>query len=331
MERVKSESLTTTESGARTRVTVNPIQRRQFLRQTATGIAAAACWSAAPTVLGADPLGLPIGVQLYAVKDELHENFFGTLKRVAIIGYKEVETYEFGDKSASEWRQAFDGLGMRCPSAHCIQIDDTEDKLKRTMDFCGELGVKYAICASPRLKDPARLHAAGSSGAAIHDLMTLDDWKWNAEQLNRIGETAKKSGLQLGYHNHNGEFAEYGGVVAYDELVRLTDPKLVTFEMDCGWVAAAGADPVKYLQKYPRRIQLLHIKDQRAGNKPTTGKGAGPTTEVGRGTIDWKGLFTAAKQADVKHYFVEQEPPYNEMPPLDALRVSYNFLHDLKV
>jgi sugar phosphate isomerase/epimerase len=329
MERIKVESLTKTE--AKTQAAANPIQRRQFLKQTATGIAAVAFWTAGATPLEADPLGLPIGVQLYAVKDELHENFFATLKQVALIGYKEVETYEFGDKSASEWRQAFDRLGMHCPSAHCIQMDDAEDKLKRTIDFCAELGVQYAICASPRLKDPSRLHAAGGSGAAIHDLMTLDDWKWNAERLNQIGAITKKSALQLGYHNHNWEFTDFDGVRAYDELMRLTDPKLVTFEMDCGWVAAAGHQPVRYLQKYPSRIQLLHIKDQKAGYKGTTGKDPGPTTEVGHGTIDWKRLFTAAKQADVKHYFVEQEPPYNEMPPLDALRVSYNFLHDLKV
>jgi sugar phosphate isomerase/epimerase len=307
------------------------ILRRQFLQSSATGIAGAACWATGAASLHADPLGLPIGVQLYTVADELEKNFFSALKRLAIIGYKEVETAGFLGKQASELRQTFARLGLHCPSTHCVKTDQSESELKSTIEFCKELGVAYMICASPSLHDPKRLKTASKPAASTDNLMTLDDWKWNAERLNQIGELTKSAGIQLGYHNHNLEFTDYGGAVAYDELLRLTDPALVTFEMDCGWVVAAGRDPVAYLEKYPDRIQLLHVKDEKPGYKPSTGKDAGPTTEVGRGKIDWKRLFTAAKKATLKHYFVEQEPPFDEMPPFDALRVSYSFLHDLKV
>ena len=301
------------------------------METTAAGVAGAAYLSSGVPGLRADPLGLPIGVQLYTVGDELKENFFSTLKRIAIIGYKEVEMAGFLDKKAAELRQAFEQLGLRCPSAHCVQTDQSEDKLKSTIEFCKEVGIDYMICASPSLRDPKRLKSASGAGALIDDVMTLDDWKWNAERFNQIGELTKKSGIQFGYHNHNAEFTEYGGAPVYDELIRLTDPELVAFEMDCGWVVAAGHDPVEYLEKYPRRIQMLHVKDEKAGYKASTGKDAGPTTEVGRGKIDWKRVFSAAKGANLKHYFVEQEPPFEEMPPFEALRASYDYLHDLKV
>ena len=305
------------------------VARRRFLQSAAVGFAGAACLAGGASQLFADPLGLPIGVQLYTVKDELAKNFFVTLKRLALIGYKEVETAGFLDKTASEWRQTLDRLDLRCPSAHCVKTYQSDDEIKRTGDFCKGLGAEYIICAQPGLRNPKRRESAGKPGGSIDDLMTLDDWKWNAERLNQIGELTKKAGIQLGYHNHNLEFTKYGDVVAYDELIRLTDSALVTFEMDCGWVVVAGHDPCKYLDRFPGRIQMLHVKDQKSGYKASTGKDGAPTTEIGRGSVDWQRLFTAAKKARVRHYFVEQEPPFDEMPPFDALKVSYAYLHDL--
>ena len=310
---------------------MKPILRREFLQTTAAAVAGAAYLASGAGDLIADPLGLPIGVQLYTVKDELVKNFYGTLKRIAIIGYKEVEMAGFLDRKAHDLRHTFKALGLRCPSAHCVRPDQSNDEIQATADYCKVLGVEYMICAQPALRDPKRLHPEGKPEVALDVAVTLDDWKWNAERLNKIGELTRKSGIQFGYHNHNLEFTDYGGTLAYDELLRLTDPNLVAFEMDCGWMVVAGHDPVKYLEKYPERIQLLHIKDEKAGYKPTTGNDGSPTTEIGRGEVDWKRVFTAAKQARVKHYFVEQEPPFTEMPPLDALRVSYDYLHALTV
>jgi sugar phosphate isomerase/epimerase len=314
---------------------MNTILRREFLRTAARGAAGAVAGSAlfgcaAESAL-ADPLGLPIGVQLYTVEAELKKSFFGTLKRIAIIGYREVETAGFFDHNADEWRHTLGELQLRCPSAHCVKLEQADDEILRTADFCKELGVECMVCASPNLRDAARRADAAKPGASLDAMMTLDDWHWTAERLNQIGALLAKSGMRFGYHNHNREFTSYGGVIAFDELLRLTDPKLVAFEMDCGWVVAAGYDPVKYLEKFPQRIQMLHVKDQKSGFKASTGKDAGPTTEIGRGAVDWKRVFTAAKFASVRHYFVEQEPPFSEMPALDALRVSYEYLHQLSV
>ena len=130
---------------------------------------------------------------------------------------------------------------------------------------------------------------------AMLSAFTLDDYKWSAEQFNKVGEQVKKDGLQLGYHNHNFEFKKFeGGVTGYDEFLRLTDPDLVKLEMDCGWVTVAGHDPVAYLHKFPDRYKLLHIKDFKKGFTPTsqlgeTGQGAPVPTELGRAASNTAG------------------------------------------
>src|ERR1700722_17185271 len=104
---------------------------------------------------------------------------------------------------------------------------------------------------------------------------TLDDGRWTAEEFNRIGEKVKAAGMTLGYHNHDQEWESENGVIFYDELLRLTDPKLVCLEMDCGGVVAAGRNPVDYLSKTPARFPLLHVKDMVKGENgrlPSTGR-----------------------------------------------------------
>jgi len=127
-----------------------------------------------------------------------------------------------------------------------------------------------------------------------------------------------------------------GGVTGYDEFLRLTDPDLVRLELDCGWVTVAGHDPVDYLTKFPARYQLLHIKDFKKGFAPTqklaeTGEGTPVPTELGRGSIDYSRIFAAAKKAQIRSIFVEQEPPFKEMPALEAIKVDYEYLHNLHV
>jgi sugar phosphate isomerase/epimerase len=157
--------------------------------------------------------------------------------------------------------------------------------------------------------------------------ITLDDWKWNAEQLNKIGAAAKQAGLRCGYHNHNMEFRSYDGVVAYDELLRLTDPQLVTMEMDIAWVVTAGVDPVKYLKKHDDRISLLHVKDVVKDLRVTADRLQAQTTEVGSGKVDWKRLFKAMESKRIAHYFVEQEN--FERLPLESVKISFDYLRGL--
>jgi sugar phosphate isomerase/epimerase len=109
------------------------------------------------------------------------------------------------------------------------------------------------------------------------------------------------------------------------------DPNLVQFEMDCFWVTHAGQDPVTFLKKHPGRFPLLHIKDLKAGNPPATefDPRMGLFTEVGKGTIDWKRIFAAAPQGGMKHFYVEQD--FCEVPPLESVKISYEYLHKLTV
>jgi sugar phosphate isomerase/epimerase len=163
--------------------------------------------------------------------------------------------------------------------------------------------------------------------------MTLDDYKRSADACNALGEEARKRGLQYAYHNHNLEFKKFGDVTAYDMLLRSTDPELVKMELDCGWVAAAGYDPIIYLNKYPNRYRLLHIKAFKSAAPSVTlsGPHKPEPTELGRGGIDYTPVFKAAKKTEVEQYYVEQEPPFTEMPAMEAIKIDYDFLHKLQV
>jgi len=295
-------------------------RRRDFLK---SGMAVAATAALSPSLLSARPFGQPVGIQLYTVKDELTKNFDGTLKKVAAIGYKEVEAAGFYNKSASEFRKAVEGAGMTIPSAH-YSLQELLEGFDAKLAFAHELGLKYIICSFPFVANPGRFHAE-KYYEEISRGITLDDWKWNFDQFNRLGEKSKKAGFQFGYHNHNLEFRTLNGVLVYDEMLRSTDPALVKMEMDIGWVAGAGHDPVVYLEKFPQRYELLHVKDIKPGPPTTEGEGNG-STELGSGTIDWKKVMAAVKKASVKHYFVEQEDPFADHPVMDAIKIDYEFL-----
>jgi sugar phosphate isomerase/epimerase len=154
--------------------------------------------------------------------------------------------------------------------------------------------------------------------------MSLDEAKRTAELANRIGEGAHRAGLQFTYHNHNFEFADQGGgAIGYDVLLKETDPKLVKFQIDCGWMIFAGHDPLEYFKKYSQRFPMIHVKDflPRASGD-TDMRGA----ELGHGTVDYKPIFAAGAKAGLQHYFVEQEGPFARMSPVEAAQVDYDYL-----
>jgi sugar phosphate isomerase/epimerase len=294
--------------------------RREFLKASA---ALAAATVVSPAWLSARPLGRPVGIQLYTVKDELAKDFDGTLKKIAAIGYQEVEAAGFYNRSAAEFRKSIERAGLTIPSAH-YSLQDLLEGFDDKLAFAHELGLQYIICSFPFVANPGRFHAEKFYEEISHGI-TLDDWKWNFDQFNRLAQKTKKAGITFGYHNHNMEFRKLSGVLVYDELLRLTDPTLVKMEMDIGWVAGAGYDPAGYLEKYPERYELFHVKDINRGAPTTEGEGAG-STELGHGTIDWKKIFAAAKKAPVKHYFVEQEEPFRNYPVMQAIKIDYEFL-----
>lgn len=275
----------------------------------ASGAAAAVACVGAERLSGA-PLKLPIGLQLYSVRELLPKDFAGTLAKVKADGYTEVEAAGYFDKPAAEFRKAMDVAGLRCVSTH-HPMHLLKPQLDQLIEYGHALGLDYIVCPSAMHRDPT---AKGP--------LTLDDWRWTAGELNKIGEKVNAAGMSFGYHNHTPEFGTEGGVVFYDELLKLTDPKLVFFEMDCGWVVAAGRNPVDYLGKTPERFPLLHVKDMaREAN------GKFHSTVMGRGVVDYKPILRAA--TGLKHYFVEQEE--FDMDVIEALRLDAEYMRKFDV
>ena len=284
--------------------------RRSFLK-TSGAVAAGACVGAQR--MAAKPVGLPIGLQLYSVRNQLPKDFEGTLRQLGAMGYREVEAAGYYDKTAADFGNAMEKAGLKCISTH-HPLNVLRPQLDQLIEYAQALGLEYMICSSPGgvHRDPT---------VKTGDL-TLDDWRWVAGEFNRIGAKIKAAGMTFGYHNHGPEFASENGVVFYDELMRLTDPKVVVFELDCGWIAAAGHSPVKYLSKSPERFPLLHIKDMVKG-----ANGQYHSTELGRGVVDYRPIFQAA--TGLKHYFIEQEE--FEGDAMAALRVDADYMKKLDI
>src|SRR6202045_326341 len=315
---------------------IKTTSRRAFVKAAASGLAAS--FLEIPS-MNASPLNLPIGLQLYTVGDEMDTDPAGTLRAVAAAGYTQVELSPLTKTPAKDLKKALDDAGLKNPSGHYL-LPDFLRNLQEKIDYAHQFGQEFMVVAVPWVPDPSRFKPdpqLGQMGLFIEIIkgLTLDDWKWNAEQFNKFGEQIKKTGLQLAYHNHNFEWKSFGGVTGYDEFVRLTDSELVKLELDCGWATVAGQDPGAYLAKYPERYSLLHIKDFRKGFTARTtllGKDSGAPvgTELGRGAIDYRRIFTAARKARIRALFVEQEPPFTDMPAFEAIKVDYEYMKNLK-
>jgi sugar phosphate isomerase/epimerase len=287
------------------------MKRRDFIRSAALGIGAASLGASLPKDLLADPYGMPIGIQLYTVRDQMAKDAPGTLKQIAAIGYKEVEIDGFYAQTPRELRQLLGSLGLSAPSGH-YSLKQFESGLEKHIEDAKGAGLKYMVNAF--LQPDER-----------------NEYKRLIGVFNRAGELTAKAGIQFCYHNHNFEFQKYGRTTAYDFLLQNLDPKLVKMEMDVFWLIHAGQDPVAYLEKYPGRFPLLHIKDLAPGHPPTQTLDAkmGIFMEVGRGVIDWRRIFKAAPQGGLRHFFVEQD--LCERPPLESAKISYEYLKNLKV
>ena len=281
-------------------VSPDVFSRRGFLLKSALG-------AGALSVLHGTPLGLPIGCQTYPVREMLGKDFDGTLKELAAIGYKTIEMcsppgYEksgFGSLmgiKASELKKRIHAAGLGCESCH-YQFSEMKDSLDERMAFAKELGLKQMIVSTFALPRTA----------------TMADWVRAAGELNKIGEKTKKSGLQTGFHNHAFEFNKLDGVLIYDKLLSELDADLVKMQFQVS-VISQGYEAATYFEKYPGRFCSIHLQDW------SKEKGM---VAIGQGAVDWKKLFSTAKKAGVKNYYVEVN--------LDLMKASYPYLRDLKV
>jgi sugar phosphate isomerase/epimerase len=304
--------------------------RRRFLKLAAQCGVAGLIAHAAARRAEALPLGRA-GIQLYAVKDALLADPARTLKAIRTIGFREVEAAGYANLSVSEFRQLLSDAGLSCPSAH-LQFD--MENLGAAFEQAHTLGAHYAVSGSLRATlAVTEKHASESAGTQTPTGMGVEEAKRTAEIANQIGAAAKPAGLQYAYHNHDFEFADQGaGVIGYDILLKETDPKLVKFEIDCGWMVLGGRDPRDYFARYPKRVPMIHVKDF----LPTaTATGAAnesvahPGAELGHGMIDYRPILAVAEKSGLKHYFAEQEGPFERMSELQAARQAYDYLRAL--
>jgi sugar phosphate isomerase/epimerase len=297
---------------------MRPVTRRSFIG----GAAAIAAVSSAKFSFG-NPLGLAPGIQLYSVRQQMAKDFEGTLAAVRQAGYLEVESAALPKKTAADIRKALDQAGLKCVSSHRSFGDVTKD-LDATTEFEKTIGVSYIICPGPGRKNPP---VPGKKTGPL----TIDDWKYNAEEFNKTGEKLKKAGINFGYHNHYVEFEPVDGQVPYEVLLKLCDPDKTTFEMDCGWVKVAGQDPIALMQKYPYRFSMFHVKDfHLPSNISYATHDEAIVTELGRGSIEYGPIFAqAAKNQKITHAFVEQEA--FDIPWQESLKVDADYLKNLKI
>lgn len=311
------------------------ISRRGLI---ATGIAAslgaAAHSSTSRRFFGRD--GRRIGINLYMVAGQVRKDLFGTLKTLAEIGYGEIET-SLDLHDAAAIRTALDRTGLKCSSLNLLPTPmrggkSLADDSGELAGYARLLGADFITCTMFPL--PPGVVMRPQAGEAIEAMLvritstiTTDDWKRTADYLNAKGAAFRRHGLRFAYHNHNVELAPHGETNGLSILLERTDPGLVSFHMDAGWVVAAGHDPCTILRAWPGRFRLMHVKDVAPGYRVNTGLSLA-TTEVGSGIIDWRRVLRVATDAGVRHFAVEQEPPYT-MPQIESARRSFRYLSGL--
>jgi len=253
------------------------LSRRTFLALAGTLPFAARAFAAASDV--------PVGLELYSVRDELVKDLNGTVTRVAKMGYKIVEFYspyfDWSMDQAKEVRKLLDDLGIECRSTHNGTQSFTPDGLKKAIDLNKTIGSRYIVMASP----------GRVSG--------VDDWKKVAEKLTSASEQLGSVNMAAGYHNHQAEWKPVEGQRPIDIIAKGT-PKQVVMQFDVGTCLEAGADPIAHINANPGRIKSMHCKEWSKAN--------GYGVALGEGDAPWKQIFDAAeKTGGIEYYLIEQE------------------------
>ncbi|HMI46513.1 MAG TPA: sugar phosphate isomerase/epimerase [Gemmatimonadaceae bacterium] len=244
-----------------------------------------------------------VGLQLYTVRDLMKADLPGTLRKVARIGYKEVEFAGYFGRSPAQIRALLKQNGLTSPSSH-IGLDILEKDPVKAFADAKAIGHQWATV--PWLPEERR--------------KTVDDWNRIIDLLNRLGPQAKAAGLRLAYHNHDFEIRPVNGVRPLDMMLDKTDPSLVDFEMDLYWVVFGGGDPIDFFNRHPKRFAMVHVKD-------SAGPPDNKMVDVGKGTIDFPKIFAQSDKAGIKHYFVEHDQPAD---PIATIRNSYQYLHAVR-
>lgn len=245
-----------------------------------------------------------MGMQAYSVRDALKEDFTGSMKKIADIGYKYIEAYgltldgKLYGMAPGEYKKIVNDLGMQLISSHSTYF--TPEEAPAVIEASQQAGIKYLVI--PYLADELR-----------------SDYRKVAENLNAVGELFKGSGVKFCYHNHAFEFEATNGEVPLHVMLDNTQPDLVSFEADLYWVKKGGHEPLALIDKYPGRFSLFHVKDAASNLDQTT---------VGEGIIDFQSIFNVKDKAGLEYYFVEDERTDD---PFGNLKKAYDHINTLKI
>jgi sugar phosphate isomerase/epimerase len=269
---------------------MNPITRRQFIRQAGADVAVAGFLASNVMTLNANPLGLPIGSQTWPhramIKDGNLAGLAATMSSLGVsmlemcspLGYEEFA----GLTDGKQVKKVLADHGLGCISAH-FGMDELRKRQSESLAWAQDVGITQIITATL---------GAGNNP-------TLDDVKRAADEYNKIAAVTAKAGMQQGLHNEGFELSEVGGRRTYDILFELLDPALVKFQFQMSTISR-GFVAHEYFTKYPGRFFSMHVQDVDMKATPPA------QTSVGKGSIDWVKTFQAAKVGGVKNYFVEQ-------------------------
>jgi len=237
-----------------------------------------------------------MGLQLFTIRDAMEKNPLDSLKKVAALGYQDLETYGYDWKNKSyygyklsEFKKILEDLGLTATSGHygfSDYFESSSEELKRFTDHCieGALALGKDYITWPLLDSKYR---------------NLENFKLLTDKLNAIGEQVNKGGLGFAYHNHGYEFVEYNGETAYDLITKQTDPSLVKLQMDLYWVKhSSKQSPSELIAKQPDRFVMWHIKDM--------DKVSRDYTELGNGSINYEEILAEIDMSGLKYYYLEQ-------------------------
>jgi sugar phosphate isomerase/epimerase len=270
-----------------------------FSRRSFLAVSAALPWALRSVASGLAPsTKIPVGLELYSVRDQLKKDPESTVRAVAKMGYQDVEFYapylEWSEDQAKQMRKLLDELGIHCYSTHNDEDSFSDSKIQKASELNKILGSRYMVLA---WSDPKP---------------DLDGWKKVAESLNNAAEKLAPSGLKVGYHNHDAEWKPVEGKRPIEVIASNTKPS-VMLQLDVGTCLEAGADPVAWIKANPGRIRSIHCKDW------SPDPNVGYKTLFGEGKADWKAIFQAAEnQGGVEFYLIEQEG--SRYPELETAR-----------
>jgi len=290
------------------------MQRRSFLRQTS--LSALTLSAGLKSFASATGRKLPaLGIQLYMVKEDMEADATGTLKKLAAIGYTQLESFDgnkgmFWGMTNKEFKRLAAGEGLTLVSSH---YNDDKTPFGTKAALAAEIGMKYLICP---WKGPQK---------------HIDDFKRIADEFNKNGAICKKHGLRFGYHSHDYPFKPVDGQVPEDILLANTDPMLVDFQMDFYYVVTEGKDPYAYLKKYKGRYTSCHIRDVLKTRLPKTSEEES-ACDLGtaEGSINYPKLLSTAMDNGMQYYFVEQSRFYHQTP-LQSAQVNVDYLKKLSL